>query len=134
MAKTKPGARVWFKADACDLKVAIQTSMKGKWSGDVDFGDGSVQKMYGECQRRLALVKEAGQLSDRDRLETCLRTLLVDMAEGVSLLARGLTAANDKYEAKYRQSNSSVEMLKMLAWERIEYNTLLEQAKAYHDR
>ncbi|XP_035665314.1 uncharacterized protein LOC118408603 [Branchiostoma floridae] len=134
MAKTKPGARVWFKADACDLKVAIQTSMKGKWSGDVDFGDGSVQKMYGECQRRLALVKEAGQLSDRDRLETCLRTLLVDMAEDVSLLARGLTAANDKYEAKYRQSNSSVEMLKMLAWERIEYNTLLEQAKAYHDR
>ncbi|XP_078605180.1 uncharacterized protein LOC144878460 [Branchiostoma floridae x Branchiostoma japonicum] len=134
IAKTKPGARVWFKADACDLKVAIQTSMKGKWSGDVDFGDGSVQKMYGECQRRLALVKEAGQLSDRDRLETCLRTLLVDMAEDVSLLARGLTAANDKYEAKYRQSNSSVEMLKMLAWERIEYNTLLEQAKAYHDR
>eukprot|EP00058_Branchiostoma_floridae_P012291 XP_002597779.1 hypothetical protein BRAFLDRAFT_77318 [Branchiostoma floridae] len=122
MAKNKPGARVWFEADACDLKVAFQTSMKDKWSGDVDLGDGSVQKMYSECQRRLALVKEAGQLSDRGRLVKYFCTLLVDMAE-----ARGLTAANDKYEAMFHQPdvNSYVEKLKMLAWERIEYNTLL---------
>ncbi|CAH1242354.1 Hypp6614 [Branchiostoma lanceolatum] len=134
MAKKKPGARVWFKADACDLKVAIQTSTKGKWSGDVDLGDGSLQKMVEECKRRVALVKEAGKLSDRDRLETCLRTLLVDIEEDMSLLARGLTAANEKYQAKFQQRNSSVELLKMLSWERVEFNTLLEQSKAFRDR
>eukprot|EP00058_Branchiostoma_floridae_P000884 XP_002586372.1 hypothetical protein BRAFLDRAFT_108657 [Branchiostoma floridae] len=134
LAKKKPGARVWFKADACDLKVALQTSMKGKWNGDADLGDGGLQRMFAESTRRMELVKEAGKLSGRDRLEACLRTLLVDIEEDVSMLDRGQKAAHEKYEAKFRQRNSSVELLKSLAWDRIEYHTLLEQAKAFRDR
>ncbi|CAH1277417.1 Hypp9616 [Branchiostoma lanceolatum] len=50
-------------------------------------------------------LKEAGKLSDRDGLETHLRTLLVDIEEDMSPLARGLTAANEKYQVPAEELN-----------------------------
>ncbi|KAI8517503.1 hypothetical protein Bbelb_035200 [Branchiostoma belcheri] len=118
-AKEKPGARVWFKADACDVKVALQTSIKGKWAGDVDLGDGSLETLRTENDRRMAKAN--------------LIALLKDVEDDIAFLEVGLQGAQKKYADKFRQSNSSTELLKVLAWERVEYHTLLEQAKTFYE-
>ncbi|XP_078621591.1 uncharacterized protein LOC144887927 isoform X2 [Branchiostoma floridae x Branchiostoma japonicum] len=133
-AKMKPGARVWFKADACDLKVALQTSTKDKWAGDVDLGDGSLEKLRADNDRRMVLVREAGKSCVPRNLEACLFSLLQDLGEDIDLLKGGLEAANKRYKKKFEQANSSTDVLKNLAWDRVEYNTLLEQAKAFYER
>ena len=38
--------------DATDLKKGLLTSMAGKWSGDVDLNDGSLQAKWDEYQER----------------------------------------------------------------------------------
>ncbi|KAI8493169.1 hypothetical protein Bbelb_291730 [Branchiostoma belcheri] len=120
----KPGTRVWFKADACDsdIKVALQTSVKGKWAGDVDLGDGSLQKLRKDSDRRVACVKKAGKVPPED------------VEEDIVFLEDGLEVAQKKYTEKFRQPNSSTELLKGLAWERVEYHTLLVQAKTFYER
>ncbi|KAI8499091.1 hypothetical protein Bbelb_235440 [Branchiostoma belcheri] len=130
----KPGTRVWFKADACDIKVALQTSVKGKWAGDVDLGDGSLQKLREDSDRRVACVKKAGKVPTRSQLEADVLKLLKDVEEDIVFLEDGLEVAQKKYTEKFRQPNSSTELLKGLAWERVEYHTLLVQAKTFYER
>ena len=43
--KAHPNHHFWLKVDACDIKVALQESVKGKWDGDIDLGDGKLQEM-----------------------------------------------------------------------------------------
>lgn len=38
----------------CDIKVALQESVKGKWDGDVDLGDGKLQELCSEHENRRA--------------------------------------------------------------------------------
>ncbi|KAI8517793.1 hypothetical protein Bbelb_038100 [Branchiostoma belcheri] len=130
----KPGTRVWFKADACDIKVALQTSVKGKWAGDVDLGDGSLQKLREDSDRRVACVKKAGKVPTRSQLEADVLKLLKDVEEDIVFLEDGLEVAQKKYTEKFRQPNSSTELLKGLEWERVEYHTLLVQAKTFYER
>lgn len=39
----------WIKADACDIKVALQEFVKGKWDGGVDLGDKKLKELQTEC-------------------------------------------------------------------------------------
>ena len=38
--------RFWIKADACDIKVALQEFVKGKWDGGVDLGDKKLKELH----------------------------------------------------------------------------------------
>ena len=38
----------WIKADACDIKVALQEFVKGKWDGGFDLGDKKLKGLQTE--------------------------------------------------------------------------------------
>ena len=46
--KAHPHDRFWIKADACDIKVALQEFVKGKWDGGVDLGDKKLKGLQNE--------------------------------------------------------------------------------------
>ena len=52
----------------------------------------------------------------------------------VTFLADGLVAAQDAYTKKFNAPNTSHELLKVLCWERIEFNTLLQQAQCFIEK
>ena len=52
--KQSPNKSWWIKADALDFgKAGIRTSMKNEWSGDVDMGDGKLDKEHTKYVNRL---------------------------------------------------------------------------------
>ena len=59
----------WIKGDAVDLVAGLGESVKGKWSGDVDIGDGRLQEMFKEYQKRLQMIAKIGL---KDRRETSM--------------------------------------------------------------
>ena len=52
----------------------------------------------------------------------------------VTFLADGLVAAQDAYTKKFNAPNTSQELLKALCWERVEFNTLLQQAQCFIEK
>ncbi len=45
-AKMLPNELWWIKSDGCDVVAGLTESMRGQWSGDIDLGDGSLQKQF----------------------------------------------------------------------------------------
>jgi len=50
--KAHPNGRFCLKVDTSDIKVLLQESVKGKWDGDIDLGDGKLQEMQAEYDTR----------------------------------------------------------------------------------
>ena len=46
VVKSYPSGRFWIKADACDIKKGLWESVRHKWSGECDLGDGALQVLY----------------------------------------------------------------------------------------
>lgn len=44
MHKINPSGRWWIKADGTDNQDGLRESVKNKWSGDVDLGEGGASK------------------------------------------------------------------------------------------
>ncbi|XP_065893778.1 uncharacterized protein [Dysidea avara] len=57
-AKSNPGAWWWLKADGCNINKGLKETTKLQWSGDVDLGDGALQKQYQSYKLRLQKVNE----------------------------------------------------------------------------
>lgn len=117
--------------DACDIKVALQESVKGKWDGDIDLGDGKLQELRAEYDTRRtgACIKDA--VVTRDSLELKIRNIVDALKNDQGFLADGLKQADSAFQKKFNSPNASQAMLKALCWERVEYNTLLQQSQAF---
>lgn len=68
----------WIKGDAV---AGLGESVKGEWAGDVDLGDGRLQEMFKEYQRRLQMIAKIG-LKDR----TEINLMVVDVKQEFSPL------------------------------------------------
>lgn len=134
MKESNPTGRFWIKADAFDLKPALQESVKGVWNGDVDMLDGKLMKLREEYYRRRILCKAENLRKERVFLETRLRALVTAVESDITFLTHGLTAAEQEYEKKFNAPNTSEKLLKTLCWERVEFNTLLRQAQSFIGR
>ena len=134
MKESNPTGRFWIKADAFDLKPALQESVKGVWNGDVDMLDGKLMKLREEYDRRHILCKAENLRKERVFLETRLRALVTAVESDITFLTHGLTAAEQEYEKKFNAPNTSEKLLKTLCWERVEFNTLLRQAQSFIGR
>lgn len=132
--ESNPTGRFWIKADAFDLKPVFQESVKGVWNGDVDMLDGKLMKLREEYYRRRILCKAENLRKERVFLETRLRALVTAVESDITFLTHGLTAAEQEYEKKFNAPNTSEELLKTLCWERVEFNTLLQQAQSFIGR
>ena len=77
-----PRGRWWIKADACDIKSGIRESMDHKWSGDVDMGDGKVEKQHKTYIERLEFISRMTRKDLPDEMEK-LKAELDDLLIGI---------------------------------------------------
>jgi len=131
LKKAHPRGRFWLKVDACDIKVALQESVKGKWDGDIDLGDGKLQELRTEYDARRAETCIQDAAVTRDYLELKIRSMVDALQKDQKFLADGLKEADSAFQKKFNSPNASQALLKALCWERVEYNTLLQQAQAF---
>ena len=117
--------------DAFDLKAALQESVKGVWNGDVDLGDNRILLLHQEYERRKSLCRSKDLHQNRDFLESRLKELIDCLQLDVNFLSEGLISAEQEYQTKFNAPNTSQHMLKTLCWERVEFNTLLQQAQCF---
>ncbi|XP_078357969.1 uncharacterized protein LOC144642774 isoform X1 [Oculina patagonica] len=129
-----PDGRFWIKVDAFDVKAILQESVKGVWNGDVDLGDGKLALFNEEYERRKSLCKSKDLKDDSVYLESRLNELKDFLQRDVTFLSSGLIAAEQEYEKKFNAPNTSQHLLKTLCWERVEFNTLLQQAQCFIEK
>lgn len=100
LKKTHPNDRSWLKVDACDIKVELQESVKGKWDGDINLGDGKLQEMRAEynARRTEACIKDAAVT--RDSLELKICTMVDALKNDQEFLADGLKIADSAFQKK----------------------------------
>lgn len=55
-ARILPDEEWWVRSDGCDVIPGLTDSMRLEWGGDVDFGDGHVQKQHKEYLDLISLV------------------------------------------------------------------------------
>lgn len=74
-ARLFPCAWWWVKEDGTDVGSGLSESTRGKWSGDVDLNDGTLQHSYEAYQQHLELIEQLG-VGERAHLEAVAEDLL----------------------------------------------------------
>ena len=112
LKQANPEGRFWIKIDGTDVKVALMESMRGKWNGDVNLGDGALQMLRKEYDERL---KDVRALADKEQsvenLVNKLSGYTKTISDDVIFLNEGFTVAVRKYKEKYSAANSPVTTL-----------------------
>ena len=98
------------------------------------MGDGKTAILRQEYERRRTLCKGNNLREDGVFLESRLVQLIDALKEDVEFLSVGLVAAEQEYEKKFNAPNTSQHLLKTLCWERVEFNTLLQQAQCFQEK
>ena len=114
--------------DGTDIKPALQESTKGEWNGDVDMGDGMLNVLRQEYDKRKQLIECTTKPTTCT--EQNLREIRSDLTKDIPFLSTGLRSSKALYEKKFSNPSTPAETLKQLNWEMVEYNTLLSQAQA----
>ena len=126
--KSNPEGRWWVKADACDIRKGIRQSMAGKWAGDEDLGDKTLQVLYAEYTRRCKFVKEL-KFGSKDSLKEHCETLLSSLHEDSDFLAAGEQEARKVYENALHRTNLSSNSLMEFSWAHIGFEELQKNLK-----
>ena len=53
MKDAYPTGRFWIKGDGCDVKPALQQSVKGLWNRDADLRDGKLEELRTDYEERI---------------------------------------------------------------------------------
>jgi hypothetical protein len=121
--------RWWIKADACDVQKGLRESMRGIWEGDEDFGDGSLQEMYGEYKLRKCLVDGLGTGKRLGSLPSDLDKVMKEVCDDFEFLTKGSEDSNKIYNQVLEKGNSNEKKIMELAWDGVEFQELLKTAK-----
>lgn len=126
--KINASARWWIKADGTDIKVGLRESVKNVWSGDVDWGDGNLQREHTKYLSYLQFVRGIGcKARHSDSLiKTDLNRSILNFAEEIQFLRQGYTSSKTTYEHKRVMLNVSEEALFALGWDVEGYKHLIE--------
>lgn len=106
-----PGKRWWIKADACDLRKGLRESVKGKWAGDEDLGDGELENLRKDYDQRRVFVRSLGLGHREGHLQEDLHLLLFGIESDTMFLQNGEKEARNLYERRRRASNASETVL-----------------------
>ena len=130
MKTAYPSGRFWIKGDGCDIKPALQQSVKGVWNGDSDLGDGTLQKLRTEYDNRIMTCKNlASPQNDLEKVMDGIENVTADLETDKQFLTQGVMKAQKAYTEKYKTPNPSKKVLMELSWERVEYSELLQQCQ-----
>jgi DNA gyrase/topoisomerase IV subunit A len=131
MKDAYPTGRFWIKGDGCDVKQALQQSVKGVWNGDADLGDGNLQELRTDYEERMKDIKNL--VSPQDNVERVLVDLdkvAANLDTDKKFLTEGLIKATKTYADKCKAPNPSKKVLMELSWERVEYSELVQQCQS----
>ena len=120
---------MWLKADATDLKVALQESQSKVWNGDADLGDGKLAKTRTEYEVQLAAL-----LSSRGGQHERVTEVIDGILSDIPLLRDGLNTALSLYQRKLHEVTCPQQSVLDSCWEVAEYNILLQQAHTLQQR
>lgn len=70
-----------MKGDGCDINKGLKESTKLQWSGDVDLGDGSLQKQFQSYKLRLQKA---------EKLSVSRESAAEDLSESLSAINEDL--------------------------------------------
>lgn len=136
LSKCNPKGRYWIKGDGTDVKPALQESVRRVWNGDVDLLDGKLEALRREYEERILQCETITASHDigRDDLVAALATMANALEQDINFLDGGLREAVVAFRSKFNNPNTSVETLKSLNWEIVEFQTLLEQASVFKQK
>lgn len=117
------------------MQVGLRESMRNEWSGDIDLGDGDLQRRHGEYVKYLQFVRGIGVKQRRAYavIKTDLEEQLRNMRDEKEFLTAGLAKAKDCYESKRKLLNVSEDSLFALAWDVEGYSKLIEKNMSITD-
>jgi hypothetical protein len=131
MKASNPNGRWWIKADACDVRDGLRESVRGIWSGDEDFGDGSVESLHAECASKCNTFKRLFAQQHSSVSIDDLKTLVDEFVDDTEFLKDGMASAKEKYEKKLTNFRCSDDLLMKLAWDVVGFEQLLKQANEF---
>ena len=104
--------------------------MRNEWSGDIDWGDGELQRSHEVYINQLKFVRGIGVKQRRAYvcIKSDLQKQLQKMENEREFLIGGLRKSKDTYEAKRKLLNVSEDSLFALAWEMEGFSKLLEKS------
>ena len=105
--------------------------MHGIWSGDEDFGNGSVGSLHAEYASKCKTIKSLFAQQHSIVSVDDLKTLLDEFVDDTEFLKDGMAIAKEKYEKKLTNSRCSVDLLMKLAWDIVGFEQLLKQANNF---
>ena len=130
LKSANPDGRFWIKLDATDLRVAVMESGRHVWNGDVDLGDGELQKLRQNYDDRFKLLDSLKiQGVSVANMRQAIPKIIDDLDADIEFLDKGLKEASDHFHKKFQQANCPEETLKEASWEVIEFQTLLQQSQ-----
>lgn len=90
-AVTHPDAWWWVKVNGVDLVHGLGESVNGKWSGDVDLNDGTLQQQYKSYQEQVGFINFCGlkERSCHQHLVQDLNRLLEDLLSDIKFIHEG---------------------------------------------
>lgn len=109
--------------------------MRNEWSGDIDLGDGDLQRRHGKYVKYLQFVRGIGVKQRRAYavIKTELEEQLRNMRDEKEFLTAGLAKAKDCYQSKRKLLNVSEDSLFALAWDVEGYSKLIEKNMSITD-
>jgi len=135
LKSANPDGRFWIKLDATDLRVAVMESGRHVWNGDVDLGDGELQKLRQNYDDRFKLLDSLKiQGVSVANMRQAIPKIIDDLDADIEFLDKGLKEASDHFHKKFQQANCPEETLKEASWEVIEFQTLLQQSQELKSR
>ena len=90
---SNPNGRWWIKADACDVRDGLRESVHGIWSGDEDFGNGSVGSLHAEYASKCKSIKSLFAQQHSIVSVDDLKTLLDEFVDDTEFLKDGMAIA-----------------------------------------
>ena len=121
-----------MKADACDIRKGLRESVAGKWAGDEDLGDKTLEELFAEYRKRCAFVKNL-EIRNRDKMKEDCEILLSSVNKDGEFLASGEKEARIAYEKALERTNLSENSMMELSWQHIgfvELQKTLEKVQA----
>ena len=107
MKATYPAGRFWIKGDGCDIKPALQQSVKGVWNGDADLGDGVLQNLRTDYEQRIKTFKNlASPQTDVKKVVDDIEKVTVDLETDKQFLTQGVMKAQKAYTEKCKAPNT----------------------------
>ena len=98
------------------MQVGLRESMRNEWSGDIDLGNGDLQRRHGEYVKYLQFVRGIGvEQRKAYAVKTDVEEQLRNMRDEKEFLTAGLAKAKDCYESKRKLLNVSEDSLFALA-------------------